>query len=235
MGRRELVGQAQPLKRRRGRPPASTSATTRTRILAAARACFAKDGYDKTTNKEIAEAAGLTTGAIYHYFDSKPALFAAVATETSELIRREFLDALQDTGPTFVGQVTAIWDRAATLHESDRSYAGFAMISPIERLRHEEIPVEVVGHAPHEVLREIVTSARARGELAADLDDETVLNVLVVITLGLAQSAAASDSVEDHRRTTEAFRRVLDGTLLTPVGDGPARRPARPTGSGAAS
>jgi AcrR family transcriptional regulator len=217
MGRSEPVGRQETLKRRRGRPPASTSATTKARIIAAARACFARDGYDKTTNKEIAEAAGLTTGAIYHYFDSKPALFAAVAAETFELIRSEFLDALQDAEPTFVGQVTAVWDRAAALHASDRSYAGFAMISPIERARHDEIPAELEGHAPHEVLREIVTNARARGELAVDVDDDTVLSLLVVITIGLAQAAAASESVDDHRRTTAAFRRVLDGSLLTPL------------------
>jgi AcrR family transcriptional regulator len=214
MGRSEVVGRQQPPTRRRGRPPASTSATTRARIITAARICFARDGYDKTTNKEIADAAQLTTGAIYHYFDSKPALFAAVATETFELIRREFLDALANAEPTFVGQVTAIWGRAAALHASDRSYAGFAMISPIERLRHHEIPADLDGHAPHEVLGQIVKDARARGELATDVDDDTVLAVLVAITIGLAQSAAANDDVDDHRRTTETFRRVLDGTLL---------------------
>jgi hypothetical protein len=121
-----------------------------------------------------------------------------------------------------VAQVTAVWNRAAELHASDQSYAGFAMVSPIERLRHQDIPEEVGASTPHELLREIVKDARARGELADDIDDELVLTVLVVITIGLAQSAAASDDVTGHRRTTEVFARVLDGTLLAAAhrGDG---------------
>jgi AcrR family transcriptional regulator len=196
----------------------SVSATTRARIIVAARECFARDGYDKTTNKEIADAAGITTGAIYHYFDSKPALFAAVASETFSLIRNEFRDAVDAAEPNFVAQVSALWDRAAALHESDRSLAGFAMVSPIETVRHKEIPpLDAGGHAPHQLLEEIVEAARARGELADDVDNDTVLAILVAITSGLAHSAAADVSAAHHRRTTAAFRRVLDGTLVTPA------------------
>jgi AcrR family transcriptional regulator len=69
-----------------GRPPATDSAETRRRILAGARTCFGRYGYDKTTNKDIASAAGITAGAIYHYFPSKTQLFkAAVAEKAAEL------------------------------------------------------------------------------------------------------------------------------------------------------
>ena len=193
----------------------SVSVTTRARIVSAARACFARDGYDRTTNKDIADAAGITTGAIYHYFDSKPELFAAVATETFELIRVEFVDALSHAEPNFVAQVSALWERAAALHERDRSLAPFAMVSPIETLRHREIPPPHRGdHAPHQALEEVVAAARARGELADDIDDGTVLDVLVAMTMGLAHFAAA-DEQGHHRRTSEAFRRVIDGTLVS--------------------
>ena len=39
---------------------------------------FASQGYDGTTNRAIAEAGGLSGAAIYHYFDSKAELYAAV-------------------------------------------------------------------------------------------------------------------------------------------------------------
>ena len=39
---------------------------------------FATQGYDGTTNRAIAEGAGLSGAAIYHYFDSKAELYAAV-------------------------------------------------------------------------------------------------------------------------------------------------------------
>ncbi|MGP4001473.1 TetR/AcrR family transcriptional regulator [Streptomyces sp. 8N706] len=41
------------------------------RLLAAATRLFADRGYDRTSVQEIVEAAGVTKGALYHYFGSK--------------------------------------------------------------------------------------------------------------------------------------------------------------------
>jgi AcrR family transcriptional regulator len=52
---------------------------TRSRVLAAARHLFAEQGYFATGTTEIVEAAGVgTRGALYHHFENKQALFAAV-------------------------------------------------------------------------------------------------------------------------------------------------------------
>lgn len=51
---------------------------TRARILLAARDCFARIGFDRTTVKMIARACGLTDAAIYYYFPSKRHLLDAV-------------------------------------------------------------------------------------------------------------------------------------------------------------
>ncbi len=48
------------------------------RILAAARAAFAREGFGAAGMAEIAAAARISTGNIYRYFASKEALFAAV-------------------------------------------------------------------------------------------------------------------------------------------------------------
>ena len=66
------------LPRQRGRPRDQDSAATRLRILDVAMVMFARDGYEATTNRSIAESSGLTSGAIYHYFSSKAELYAAV-------------------------------------------------------------------------------------------------------------------------------------------------------------
>ncbi|NFD77989.1 TetR/AcrR family transcriptional regulator [Clostridium botulinum] len=44
-------------------------------ILDAAIIKFTENGFDKTSLREIASAAGLTTGAIYHHFKNKDELF----------------------------------------------------------------------------------------------------------------------------------------------------------------
>lgn len=44
------------------------------RLIAAATRLFAGDGYEATTVQDVVAAAGVTKGAMYHYFDSKDAL-----------------------------------------------------------------------------------------------------------------------------------------------------------------
>ena len=50
-------------------------------MLAAARSSFGKKGYAQTSVEEIADAARVTKGAVYHHFAGKEALFRAVLAE----------------------------------------------------------------------------------------------------------------------------------------------------------
>ena len=62
---------------------------TRDRILDAAEDVFNECGYSNTTLNEIAEAAGVTRGAIYWHFKNKEDLFQAMCLRI-----REPMDAL---------------------------------------------------------------------------------------------------------------------------------------------
>ncbi len=53
------------------------SETTRARILESALAIFREHGFEKSTMREIATAAGVAVGAAYYYFDSKDAIVMA--------------------------------------------------------------------------------------------------------------------------------------------------------------
>ena len=57
----------------------------REHIIDAAMRVFAQKGYSKATNKDIAREAGITTGLIYYYFDSKEALLKAILEARSPL------------------------------------------------------------------------------------------------------------------------------------------------------
>lgn len=58
--------------------PSATSPTTETRLLDTAAQLFASKGYNAVGIRQIAGEAGLTIGALYHYADSKEALFLRV-------------------------------------------------------------------------------------------------------------------------------------------------------------
>ncbi|OII64052.1 TetR family transcriptional regulator [Streptomyces sp. CC53] len=79
-----MTGAPRP-RRGRGRPPAADRAEgpgARERILEAARAEFARRGYDKTSVRGIAKAAGVDPALVHHYFGTKDEVFAA-AVEVS--------------------------------------------------------------------------------------------------------------------------------------------------------
>jgi AcrR family transcriptional regulator len=53
----------------------------RSEILAGARACFARYGYEGATVRRLESETGLSRGAIFHHFRDKESLFLAVAQE----------------------------------------------------------------------------------------------------------------------------------------------------------
>jgi TetR/AcrR family transcriptional regulator, transcriptional repressor of aconitase len=53
----------------------------RKEILAGARACFARYGYEGATVRRLEEEIGLSRGAIFHHFRDKDSLFLAVAED----------------------------------------------------------------------------------------------------------------------------------------------------------
>jgi AcrR family transcriptional regulator len=56
-------------------------ATTRTNLVASARAAFARAGYADAVMDDITAAAGLTRGALYHHFGGKNGLLEAVVDQ----------------------------------------------------------------------------------------------------------------------------------------------------------
>jgi len=58
--------------------------TRRTEIIDAARTCFLRSGFHKTTTDEICREANITPGGLYHYFGSKEELIAAVIDRSAE-------------------------------------------------------------------------------------------------------------------------------------------------------
>jgi AcrR family transcriptional regulator len=82
------------------RTQAERTATTRAVLVAAARRLFATQGFSDVSSEKIAQAAGVTRGALYHHFADKTDVFAAVF----ELIEGEVVSriaaAVSAMGPT---------------------------------------------------------------------------------------------------------------------------------------
>ncbi len=75
---------------------AGTTTDKRQQILEAARGLFAQYGFRKCTTEDIAGACGMTKAALYHYFDNKEGLFAAVIELEAEALFNQLVVATQD-------------------------------------------------------------------------------------------------------------------------------------------
>jgi AcrR family transcriptional regulator len=80
-------------KRGRGRPLTDDK---RRRILDAALRVFAVRGYEGTSVPDVADAAGVGTGTLYHYFRDKAALVNEVYRDAKLRLRAALLDGLPE-------------------------------------------------------------------------------------------------------------------------------------------
>lgn len=77
-------------------PPAETQ--TRTRILQAAQRLFASQGFDGTTTRDLAQAAGVAEGTLFRHFANKKAILVEVATQGWVEILTDLLTELSEMG-----------------------------------------------------------------------------------------------------------------------------------------
>ncbi|MFF1548325.1 TetR family transcriptional regulator [Streptomyces sp. NPDC058291] len=104
--------------RGRGRPPRAESADTRDRILTAAREEFSERGYEKTSVRGIAKAAGVDSALVHHYFGTKEQVFEAAI----EVAFAPALDApaavadgpLDQVGERLARFVLGVWENPTT-------------------------------------------------------------------------------------------------------------------------
>lgn len=189
-----------------GRPPSTTGEETRTRLLDAARWCFAEFGYAGTSNREVAKRAGLTSGAIYHYFESKHELYLAAYVATQERIFGAYGAAVAEC-TSFRDEVTAILEESVRLNREDRSLALFLAARSNDARRYPELaPDRTHPSEWNSFFGSMVARAVARGDLQPSQVEPTLL-LLRVVTSGLM--FAASDDLTRQQDTVRALAELV--------------------------
>jgi AcrR family transcriptional regulator len=109
----------------RGKPKGDKRERTRAALLEAARALIREKGYERTTKEEVADRAGMTTGAIYGNFKNRDELFIALGqtywapivppvapgatfAEAMRAFATATLAAVHDRAPAAVGRLTGL-------------------------------------------------------------------------------------------------------------------------------
>jgi AcrR family transcriptional regulator len=109
----------------RSQPKGDKRERTRAKLLEAARSLIREKGYERTTLEEIAERAGMTTGAIYGNFKNRNDLFIALGQaywapikprvkpgatfpEVMRAMAEAIIEAIPDRAAAAVGRLTGL-------------------------------------------------------------------------------------------------------------------------------
>ena len=84
------------------RPDCTRADARRQQILAAAARCFRDHGFHGASIAQISKTAGMSSGHIYHYFESKDAIIAAIVAQDLEQ-RLALTEALLEVADTRAG------------------------------------------------------------------------------------------------------------------------------------
>ena len=203
--------------RRRGRPPATDSADTRRAIIDNARRLFAERGYGAVTNKELAAASGITTGALYHYVESKLDLYVAVHHDMQRRVYGRFVEAVA-ASDTFLGQFEGLLEAAHQMNVDDPSLALFVGTVRNDMRRFPEIANRLARADAErdEFFVAIVDTGVATGEVRLE-DRERMVEFIRIMLIGLTEGT--SQGTAQHRCAIDAIRALLRGNLIRPLGD----------------
>jgi AcrR family transcriptional regulator len=199
-----------------GRPPAAKAAETRERILHAAREVFSELGYDAATFQAIAIRADLTRPAINHYFRNKRDLYREVVDQTNRFVVTAGAELAQQA-TTLVDRLEAFIGAAVLADSKDRSAAAFLVTAVLESQRHPELRQSQ--NDSLESSRLFVTwaveEAIKSGELAADTDVRSTVEMLVAVLWGMGFYAGFVGNPDDLSLIIGQLRLLLEQRLWT--------------------
>ncbi len=185
------------------------------RIISVAAELFALKGYGIVTNKDVARAAGISTGALYYYFSSKLDMYVEVFWSLQARVDERIDSAMKDVD-TLDGRLRAILEVAYSLNAEDPSIARFQGTARVDRIRHPEL-LEAIPNPPGEgarVMERLIADGVKSGEITPERRQQ-VRAVVRTIFVGLIDSQ--SDDLERHRQAIDGLIALLDHKLLVPA------------------
>jgi AcrR family transcriptional regulator len=161
-------------------------AKRRAQIVSAARRCFARSGYHKTTLQDLFAEAGLSAGCVYNYFQSKEELMLAIAEERHDDERRWIATAsdvadpvagLRQVAKTFVHEYLTnegLDKRRIALQTWSEAQINPAILSTVR----EGLD------GPTAQLAQLIRRAQAGKRLTSKLDADSIAHTMIALFYG---------------------------------------------------
>jgi AcrR family transcriptional regulator len=164
-------------------------AQTRAALVAAGRRLFGEDGFRATSVEDLAREARVTTGALYHHFPTKTALFEAV-----------FVQAHTDL---MTASTKAAEGASDGIDELARGFEAF-----LDGVLQPDMQRILIVDGPAVIVHSLTAAAQA-GTIAVE-DPETATRLLLgALTRGAMLIANSPDPVETRHAVAKSMRALL--------------------------
>ncbi len=190
------------------------------RILDAARHCFVTSGFQGASMQSICAAAEMSPGALYRYFPSKEAIINAIAEED----RREDMEifaSMFDNASVIDGVVEATMAYIRNIRDRDMA-ALFAEVRA-ESMRNPLIHATCELHRDgvSERFASYLSDAAARGEIAPQVELQSILAMFMTVGEGLALNNLLALGIPEVQVET-MIRAIVVGMLRPTAREVPA-------------
>ena len=186
--------------------------TTRRALLDAGLALFCDPGYAEVGVDEIAKRAGVTSGALYHHFDSKAGLFRAVYDElVAGTNARVAAARAASPAPSLTADCEVYLDAC-----SDAAFFRITAAAP------GVIGWDVIVDDTQELIAASLRAAQAAGEIDREVPiPATARMVAAALKEAGVMIATAGDTAGARAEASETAQRLLTGLAVDrPAGGG---------------
>lgn len=192
----------------------SDSTETRARILRAARLVIIERGYEAATFQAIAQRAGFSRPTMHYYFHTKEQVYESLLQEAYSMVSDCIEVAKQEN--TMIRQLTAFVTAARKSDLADGSMMRFIISSRLELHRHKGLRG---GNPPAtkavvDFYTWMVDDAVARGEIDADIDRKSVVDMLFAMFWGVGFFAGFVHRQDQVTAVAKQLRTLFTGGLL---------------------
>jgi TetR/AcrR family transcriptional repressor of uid operon len=210
----------------RGRPfsePAQVDAR-RAQVLEAAAECFRQAGFHGASMAAISKAAGMSAGHIYHYFENKEAIIAALVERDSEELH-DVLNSFRAQDDFLQAMIDGVDNGLARAGRAERAALKMEILA--EAGRNPKIAA-LLRDADREALSGFCSSLQAACTARGDVDDcdlEAKVTAVGALFNGLASRAVFSPPKQCDalaRAMRRAITAILTGDDAPPVAQPPA-------------
>jgi AcrR family transcriptional regulator len=181
---------------------ANTEARRATIISAAVR-CLARQGVARTSIADICKEAGMRSGHLYYYFESKDDLLISILLMHQERQIESIEHMLEEDRDLF--------SQIIDIHVENENYRASTGLTPVLRMELEcyvgRLGI-VLGHDERmrESLRGAIRRAAERGLLPGDIDVERFANGIVLIWQGITHSRVSPGfDLDETRKSIECL------------------------------